>query len=156
MCYENTMIWKKKLKILKILWNTLCKYGWYKQKTYERNGVETIVDNDGILWLNEKHIERLDDKKLQVTTINNVLGHRKLRYKLWDKPKKQPNRVFIGREMATKVSMDCRTTAAHKFRTRPGFKLYDIILNKEQSVLWKIKKLIYRRKHAHTVQCVRL
>ena len=27
------------------------------RKTYERSGVETIVDNDGILRLNEKHIE---------------------------------------------------------------------------------------------------
>ena len=24
------------------------------RKTYERNGIEKIVDNDGILWLNEK------------------------------------------------------------------------------------------------------
>ena len=23
------------------------------RKTYERNGIETIVDNNGILWLNE-------------------------------------------------------------------------------------------------------
>ena len=31
------------------------------RKAYERNGVEAIVDNDGILWLNEKQIEeRLD------------------------------------------------------------------------------------------------
>ena len=35
--------------------------------------------------------------------------------------------------------MDCRTTAAHKFRIRLGFKQYDIILTKEQSVLTKIK-----------------
>ena len=35
--------------------------------------------------------------------------------------------------------MDCRTTAAHKFRTRLGFKQYDLILTKEQSVLTKIK-----------------
>ena len=27
------------------------------RKTDERNGIETIVDNDEILWLNEKHIE---------------------------------------------------------------------------------------------------
>ena len=27
------------------------------RKTYEQNGIETIVDNDGILWLSEKHIE---------------------------------------------------------------------------------------------------
>ena len=26
-------------------------------ETYERNGKEAIVDNDGILWLNEKLIE---------------------------------------------------------------------------------------------------
>ena len=28
------------------------------RKTYERNGIESVVDNDGILWLNEKHIEK--------------------------------------------------------------------------------------------------
>ena len=33
--------------------------------------------------------------------------------------------------------MDCRTTA-HKFRTRLGFKQYDVILTKHQSVLTKI------------------
>ena len=27
------------------------------RETFERNGIETIVDNDGILWLNEKNIE---------------------------------------------------------------------------------------------------
>ena len=27
-------------------------------KRYGRNGIETIVDNDGILWLNEKHKHR--------------------------------------------------------------------------------------------------
>ena len=26
------------------------------RKTYERNGIETIIDHDGILWLSEKHI----------------------------------------------------------------------------------------------------
>ena len=25
------------------------------RETYERNGIETIVDNNRILWLNEKH-----------------------------------------------------------------------------------------------------
>ena len=34
--------------------------------------------------------------------------------------------------------MDCRTTAAHKFRARSGFKQYHVILTKEQSVLTKI------------------
>ena len=27
------------------------------RKTYERNGIETILGNDGIFWLNQKHIE---------------------------------------------------------------------------------------------------
>ena len=34
--------------------------------------------------------------------------------------------------------MDCRTTSAHKFRTRLGFNQYDAILKKEQSVLTKV------------------
>ena len=34
--------------------------------------------------------------------------------------------------------MDCRTTSVHKFRTSLGFKQYDVILTKEQSVLTKI------------------
>ena len=37
--------------------------------------------------------------------------------------------------------MDCRTTAAHKFGTRSGFKQYDVILTKEQLVLTKRKSL---------------
>ena len=27
------------------------------RKTYERNGLETIADNNGILWFNEKRVE---------------------------------------------------------------------------------------------------
>ena len=34
--------------------------------------------------------------------------------------------------------MDCRTTSAHKFRTKLRFKQYDVILTKHQSVLTKI------------------
>ena len=45
------------------------------RKTYERSGIETIVGNDGILWLNEKHTEE-------------GLDHRKHRHELVDEPKK--------------------------------------------------------------------
>ena len=34
--------------------------------------------------------------------------------------------------------MDCRTTSAHKFRARLGFKQYDVVLTKGQSALIKI------------------
>ena len=49
------------------------------RKTYERNGIETIVDNDGILWLNEKHIEeRLDRKNLVVSLLELILPKKNL------------------------------------------------------------------------------
>ena len=35
------------------------------RKTYERNDIDAIVNNDAIFWLNEKHIEEgLDHKNL--------------------------------------------------------------------------------------------
>ena len=49
------------------------------RKTYERNGTETIADNDGILWLNEKCIEEwLDHKNLQEITIKYYSNHRNI------------------------------------------------------------------------------
>ena len=66
------------------------------RKRYERNGVETIVDIDRILRLNEIHIEEgLDHKKLQEITIKYHSNHRKHRYKQVEQPKKQCNRIFI-------------------------------------------------------------
>ena len=47
------------------------------RKTYEINGAETIIDNDGILWLNEKDIKGLDHKKLQEITLKYLSDHRK-------------------------------------------------------------------------------
>ena len=58
-------------------------------------------------------------------------NHRKYRYELVEEPKKEVDRNFIDKKLATKVIMDCRTTMAHKFRTRLGFKQYDVILTKE-------------------------
>ena len=67
----------------------------------------------------------------EITTKYNS-NHRKHRYELVEEPKKQVNRIFIDKKLAIKVIMDCRTTMANKFRTRLGFKQYDIILTKEQ------------------------
>ena len=109
------------------------------RKKYERNGTETIADNYGILWLNEKHIEEgLDYKKLREITTKYNSNHRKHKYELVEEPKKQINRIFIDQNLAIKVIMDCRTTSAQKFKKRLGFKQYDVILAKEQSVLTKI------------------
>ena len=48
-------------------------------KMYKRNGTETIVDNDGLLWL----------KKIKTKYNSN---HRKNWHKLIQEPKKQVNR----------------------------------------------------------------
>ena len=109
------------------------------RKAYERNDIEKIVDNDGILWLNEKNIEEgLDHKNLREITTRYHSDNRKHRHELVEQPKKQCNRIFIDEKLAFKVILDCRRTSAHKLRTRLGFKLDDVILTKEQSVLIKI------------------
>ena len=91
------------------------------------------------MWLNEKHIEKgLDHKNMREITIKYFSDYRKHRYEVAEEPKKQVNRIFIDGKLAIKVIMDCRTTSAHKFRTRLGFKQCDVILTKEQSVLLKI------------------
>ena len=52
-------------------------------KTYEKNGAGRRVENDGILWLNEKHIdEELDHKNLQETVIKHYSVYVKHKYKL--------------------------------------------------------------------------
>ena len=51
--------------------------------------------------------------------------------------KKQLKRTFLKGRLEIEVIVDCRTTAAHKFKTRLIFKQYDIILTKEQLVLTK-------------------
>ena len=98
------------------------------RKKYERNGIETIVDNDGILWLNEKYIEEgLDHKDFQEITTKYNSNNRKDRFELVEEPKKQCNRIFRDEKLAMKLIMNYRTRASHKFWVRLGFKQYDFI-----------------------------
>ena len=74
-----------------MLWNSLDKMVDVSRKTYGKNGVETIADNDEIQWLNEKHIEEgLNRKTLWETTLKYLSDHRKHRYELADEPKNNP------------------------------------------------------------------
>ena len=83
----------------------------YKQRSIWKNGVETIVNKDGIFWVNEKHVEEgLDHKNLPATTLKHLSHHRKHRYELVNEPKKQSNRTFIDEKLAFKVIMDRRKT----------------------------------------------
>ena len=62
--------------------------------------------------------------------------HWKHKYEVVEEPKNN-GRIFLGKILAIRVSMDCRTTSAHKFRIRLGFKQYGVILTKEESMLTK-------------------
>ena len=66
-----------------------------------------------------------------------TIKHRIFRYKLVEetkKPNTKANRIFMDKKLAIKVIMNC-TETSHKFRTRLGFKQYDVMLRKEPSVL---------------------
>ena len=109
------------------------------EKTYKRNDIEKIVDNDGIMWLNEKHIEKgLDHTKLRKNATKYRSYHGKPRHELDNKSKIERSRIFIDEKSAIRVIMDCRTTSAHRFRTRLELKQDDVILTKEQSFLTRI------------------
>ena len=84
-----------------------------------------------------------------MTTIKYISNHRKNRFELVDEQKKQPNRIFVNKESIIKVIIDCWTMAVHKFRTRLGFKQYDVILNIEQLVLLD-KKSSFEGKNRET------
>ena len=82
---------------------------------------------------------------MQEVKIKYNSDQRKHRYELVDKVKKQINRMFIDKKLAIKVTMDCRTTSAHQYRTRLALKQYDALLTKEQSVLTKIMSLFGKK-----------
>ena len=91
-----------------------------------KKGVETLVDNDGILGLNEKF------------NIEEGLGYKNLRMTERDvADDRKQKRIFIDKELAIKSITDSGTTAAHNFRTRIGFKQYDVIIRKKQPLLTK-------------------
>ena len=60
------------------------------REMYQWNGIETLVDSNGILWSIEKQIKERLDKKLQVATVKYIAGHKKHRYELADEPKNNP------------------------------------------------------------------
>ena len=110
------------------------------KETCENNDIEVIVDGFGTLWLNEKHIEeKLGHKNLPVITKKYDPEYKKLRYEVEDKPKKEPNRRFLGSDLALKVIMDCRTDESCNLKRNLGFRLHDVINTKEQTVLKSIK-----------------
>ena len=71
------------------------------RKAYEKNGVETITDSDGILWLNKKHVEEgLDYTKMRVTTVKYPSGYRNQCYEPVDEPKKTTQQNFYTQRIS--------------------------------------------------------
>ena len=103
--------------------------------TYENNGIESIINDSGTLWLNEKHTE----EKLGHKNLPAIANSKKHRNELVNNPKKQSNRRFLHSNLALKIIMDCRTDKSCNFKRNLGFKLHDVINTKEQTVLNSIK-----------------
>ena len=73
------------------------------KEIYENNNIEVIVDDIGMLWLNEKDIEEnLGHKNLPIITNKYDQVYKKHRYELKNKLKKQPNRRFLRCDLALK------------------------------------------------------
>ena len=111
------------------------------KETFEKNGVKVIVDNNGMLWLNEKHIEKgLGHANLQVITKKYNSDCRKHRYQLVDDPKKtRKQKFFLHKDLALKVILDCKTTDSCKFKRKLGLNLLYASNFKQQTVLGAIK-----------------
>ena len=110
------------------------------KETLENNDIEVIADSVNALWLNEKNIEKkIGHKHLPVVTNKYDKIYKKSRYELVDKPIKQPNRRFLHIDLALKIIMDCRTDKSWSFKKHIGFKLFDVINTKEQTIINSIK-----------------
>ena len=108
------------------------------KETRENNGIEVIVDS--VNTLTEKHIEeQLGHENLQVITNKYNKIYKKRKYQLVDKSVKQPNITILRVNLALKIIMDCRTDKSCSFFKKLGFKLYDVINTKEQTIINSIK-----------------
>ena len=110
------------------------------KEAFEDNSIEVKIDSVNTLWLNEKHIEeKLDHKNLPAITNKYNKIYKKHRYELVDETIKQPNRRFLRIDLALKIIMGSRKDESCSFKRNLGFKLYDVISTKEQTVINSMK-----------------
>ena len=123
-------------------------------KTYAKNCVCNIIDKEENVWLRNKDIgEKLGveniygliDKEVKGKFETRNLTNEQIReYKTHGSELNDGEKFMYTREdIIMNIIMRCRvsTPEAIEFRSKLGFKQHDIILNKEQSVISKIKKL---------------
>ena len=105
------------------------------KETLENNGIDVRVDSVNTFRLNEKNIEeKLGHKNLSVISNRHNKIYKKRRCELVNKPIKQSDRRFLHIDLALKIIMDCRTDKSCSFKKNLGFKLYDMINTKEQTI----------------------
>ena len=111
-------------------------------KKYGRNGLEVIAVN-GTKWLNEKHIEEgLGHANLSALTRRYSSNYRKHRYEFcrWTKKTKTiKQNIFTWRLSNKNNNVDCRTDESSDFKLSLGFKLYDMVHRKQQTITRSIK-----------------
>ena len=108
------------------------------KKTLENNGIEVIIDSVNALWRNETNIDKIGHRNLPAITNKFDKIYKKSRYELLNKPIKQLNRKFLHINLALKIIMD----KSWSFLKKLGFKLYDVINTKEQTIINSIKDML--------------
>ena len=78
-------------------------------------------------------------KSLPAITNKYDKIYKKRRCDLENKPIKQSDRRFVHIDLALKITMDCKTDKSCSFFKKIGFKLYDVINTKEQTIINSIK-----------------
>ena len=71
--------------------------------------------------------------------------YKKPRHELVNEPKKQPNKRFLGSDLALKIIIDCRTDKSCNLKINFRFKLHDVINTKNQTVLNQYKIYLKER-----------
>ena len=87
------------------------------KNTHERNGVCTIVNNDGILWLNEKHVEEgLDHKNVrEISTKHHSKTNQQNFY--IQRISSQSNRGFVEQQLHIEQSVLTKINWVHLKKT---------------------------------------
>ena len=90
--------------------------------------------------MDEKIVGRkLDHNKLLLITKELSVKYRKRRFEIVVLNRNEiVNRILLREELAMKVITGCAIIATYKFKTRLGFKKYDAVLTRGQSLPTKI------------------
>ena len=118
-------------------------------ETYRKSGINTIIvsneRNKLVIWLNMHDIHvRLGVKNMSDLTIKEIKCIFKRNpwkqeieeYKAWA----EDGFIYNHEDLALKIIMNFKVPTAVEFRTKLGFKEYDIMINKKSSVLTNIMK----------------